>query len=233
MAGHGPLITVPNFATDEHVAIQARGDYITLSPKWQTLAEGNDGSFAADAPWVLNSDSVNFQSQGVAAQSVVVLSAPPGNFPGGGHLFAVDSVSGNSATLRRVGLGLNVGQPPAPAAGLTSVKFSIPTQQPQLDQATYRVKQRWAIDEMIFYRSSSWMYQGTEDAYRVLRDVVVFGVLLDAYEFENRAGDGDFERKMRRVRERLGEAEAQATVRWGPFGNSEAPTNIFSQKISR
>lgn len=232
--GHGPLWTSPLFCSDETVAVHIRGDYAMLAPKWQTLADGGDGTFSADAPWVLSSDSVNFQANGVAAQNVVVLSSPASAFPGGGHLFAVDSVSGNSVTLRRVGFPLNIGQPPG-ASGLSTVKFSVPSLGPQIDEATYRLKDRFALDEQIFYRSSAWIYQGTEDAYRCLRDACVFTVIADAYEAESRdqTDSGDFARKARVFAGRRDEALGRVQIRFGPTGASEQSTTFFSTKTSR
>ena len=46
MAGSGPIPTSPVYATDEHVYVRARGDYITLSTASERLAYGNDGVFA-------------------------------------------------------------------------------------------------------------------------------------------------------------------------------------------
>ena len=233
--GNGPLPTNPWYASDETISIHAMGDFATLCPQWQVLASGVDGVFAAGAPWVLTSASVNFQAQGVAAQNVVVLTAPKANFPGGGHLFAVDAVSGTSVTLRRVGQPLNFGQPPAPSGGLTAVAFSIPTLGPQIDESTYRLKDRFALDESIFYRSSGWVYQGVEDLYRVFRDATVFSVLADCYESQMRdqTENGDFARKARRYKQRLEEAIVRLQVRWGPYGSSQQPSTITGCKLSR
>lgn len=211
------------------------GDFATLCPQWQLLASGTDGSFAADAQWVLTSASCDFQAQGVAAQNVIILKAPRASFPGQSMLYAVDSVAGNSVTLRIIGQSLNVGQPPSPSAGMSGVAFSIPTLGPQIDEATYRLKQMFAIDEEIFYRSSDWLYQGAEDIYRVFRDATVFSVLADAYESQMRdqVENGDFARKAKRYKMRREEAIAQINARWGPLGNSAEPSNIFGCRITR
>ena len=233
--GNGPTPTSPLFTTDEQIAIHALGDFAVLCPGWQVLATAADGIFAAGAPWVLTSASANFQAQGVAAQNVVVLTTPTKNFPGFGHLFAVDSVSGNACTLRRVGQPLDVGQPPAPSAGLAGVTFSAPYFAPQIDETTYRLKQRFTIDEQVFYRSSDWVYQGAEDTLRVFRDAVVFSILADLYEAQMRgqAENGDFARKAKRYKFRLEESLAQIQVRWGAYGCSAEPTGLGSCRIAR
>jgi hypothetical protein len=233
--GSGPNWTYPLLGSDEYIAIHAMGDYMTLCPQSSVMAAAADGAFASGAPWVLTSATVDFQQQGVVPQCVVVLTLPRPNFPGGGHLLAVDSVAGNSCTLRRVGQPLGIGQPPAPSTGLSGVTFEIRTLKPQIDEASYRIKSRFTIDEQIPYRTSDWIYRGAEDPYRVLRDVVVFTVLADCYESQTRdqTENGDFARKAKRYRFRLEEALAQAQVRWGPFGNSSPPSSLMGCKLSR
>lgn len=233
--GNGPVWTAPQFVTDEMVAITAKGDFALLVPDWDRLAYASDGSISEDAPWVLNSGTVNFQTQGIVAQNVVVIDGPRGSFPGGTKLYAVDSVSGNSCTLRMVGQQLNAGQPPSLSGSVSGISFYVPTLGPTIDEAVYDLKRRYRIDEAIYWRSSVWMYQGAEDAYRVLRDAVVFRALLDAYEFNSRGGDetGDWIRKLRRVEARLNEIYAQIEVRWGPYGTSAAPTNALGCRLSR
>ena len=70
-------------------------------------------------------------------------------------LLAIDSVLGTSLTLRRLHKDLNVGQPPAPAAGLTNVTFTINTLDPQTEEASFDIKRRFGIDENIVDRTSS------------------------------------------------------------------------------
>jgi hypothetical protein len=73
------------YATDESIAIRASGDFTTLSPDWQKLAYGTDGTFAAGSPWVLSSASVNFAVAGVTTSHVVLLRKPNSAFKGGGR----------------------------------------------------------------------------------------------------------------------------------------------------
>src|SRR5580704_10785750 len=96
-----PAQSLPVYATDEDILVKASGDFMTLAPAWQCMAKGTDGFFNSGQPWVLNSTAVNFATNGVTANQVVCLSAPKSQYPGGGDLLAIDSVSGNTITLRR------------------------------------------------------------------------------------------------------------------------------------
>lgn len=233
--GNGPTPTIV-YISDEMIAVEAAADYVALTQKASLLAKGDDGYFAPNAQWVLNSASINFQGQGIKAQNVVSLSGPPVAFPGSGsYLYAVDSASGNSCTLRLLGGALNYGQPPAPAAGLSEVKFSIPSLFAQIDQACYRIKSRFAIDDAIFMRSSDWLYQGVEHTYREFRDALVFETVAGLYRANMRdpAQQGDWVSKERLYRRYADEAIGRVSARWGPFGSSEAPTGFFSMKLAR
>jgi len=75
----GLLETV--YATDEHVAIRARGDFVTLCPDWQTQAAGADGVIDVLTPWTLSSATVDFAGLGVQAGNVVLLTKPTSAFP--------------------------------------------------------------------------------------------------------------------------------------------------------
>jgi len=223
-----PEQTTPLYATDEDIAVRAGGDWFLLCPGWQQMAFGTDGSFTNGTPWVLNSTAVNFASNGVNPNQVVQLSAPKANFPGSGQLFAIDSVSGSSITLRRLHKDLNVGQPPSPTAGLTGVTFTINTLDPQIEEASFEIKRRFGIDENITYRQSSWVYD-----LRDLRMATVLTVLRDRYVQEARGDKGDFPRKINLIKTELEIVLDRVQVRWGPLGNSAEPTTLFSCKISR
>jgi len=192
------------------------------------MARGTDGAFANGIPWVLSSASVNFQTNGVQPNQVIALTGPKSQFPGGGDLLAVDSVSGSSITLRRPYKDLNVGMPPVPAAGLTSVTFSILTYDPQIASACFDIKRRFGIDENITFRDSSWIYDLQD-----LRMLTVLTVLYDRYTAELRSDRGDWQRKMGHIRNLRDEVLDRVQVRWGPYGNSSEPSTIFNCKISR
>ena len=153
---------------------------------------------------------------------------PKQYFPGSGQLFAIDSVSGSAVTLRRLHKDLNVGQPPAPAAGLSGVTFTINTLDPQIEEASFDIKRRFGIDENIVYRDSSWIYDQ-----RDLRMATVLTVLLARYTQEARTDKGDWARKISLIRTELEIVLDRVQVRWGPLGNSAEPTTLFSCKISR
>jgi hypothetical protein len=226
-----PPQTTPVYCSDEDILVHAGGDFALLCPAWQQMAAGNDGVFAAGAPWVLTSASVSFAANGVNPNQVVWLTAPKTQYPGGGHFLAIDSVSGNSITLRRPYQDLNIGQPPSPAAGLTGVTFAINTFDPQISEASYDLKQRYAIDDnpqIGIQRASSWIYD-----LQVLRVATVYSVLLERYTQETRTDRGDFEKKVVRFRQKLDDALARVQIRWGPFGNSAEPATLFSCKLSR
>jgi hypothetical protein len=223
-----PAQTVPVFATDEDIAVRAGGDFVLLCPQWQQMATASDGYFASGSPWILNSTAVDFAAHGVQPNQVIQLTAPKTSFPGSGALFAIDSVSGSSITLRRLHKDLNVGQPPAPAAGLTGVAFTINTLDPQIEEASFDLKRRFGIDENLAFRSSSWVYD-----LRDLRIATVLSVLLARYTQEARADKGDWARKLGLIRTELDVVLDRVQVRWGPQGNSAEPTSLFSCKISR
>jgi hypothetical protein len=192
------------------------------------MAKGTDGVFASGIPWVLTSATINFQSNGVNPNQVVALTGPKSQYPGGGDLLAIDSVSGNSITLRRPHKDLNVGMPPGPAAGLTGVAFTITTFDPQIEEASFDIKRRFGIDENITFRDSSWIYD-----LRDLRMLTVLTVLYDRYTAELRSDRGDWVRKLGHIRNLRDEITDRVQVRWGPYGNSAEPSTVFSCKITR
>jgi hypothetical protein len=223
-----PASTTPVYATDEDIAVRAGGDFITLCPAWQQMAAGADGAFLAGSPWVLTSTATNFAANGVTPNQVVYLTAPKSQYPGGGALLAIDSVAGSSLTLRRLHKDLGVGQPPAPLTGLVGVAFAVNTLDPQTEEASFDLKRRFGIDETIVDRQSTWVFD-----LRDLRMATVLSVLVARYTQEARGDKGDFPRKIGQLKSELGQVLDRVQVRWGPFGNSEEPTTIFSCKLSR
>lgn len=237
MAGNAPLNTSPVYIADEHLWVRARGDYITLATASEQLAFGTDGAFAPSAQWALTSATIDFQSQGVSPRNVVWLtgtSTPVKTaFPGGGRAFAVDTVVGNTITLRLPMNNPGVGQPPAPIAGLTGVIFTINTFAALIEDVSFDIKSRFGLDEAMTYRSSSWIYQGAEDLYRDLRAVVVLQVLKKAYAAELRSNKGDWFEKLKRIECEYDGILDRVQIRFGPVGNSSESTTVFSCKISR
>jgi hypothetical protein len=223
-----PSATTPLYASDEDIAVRAGGDFLALCPPWQISSAGTDGVFANGFPWVLTSASVNFATNGVRPNQVILLTKPPSNFPGAGHILAIDSVVGGAITLRRLHADLYVGQPPAPMTGLTGVSFSIPTLIPQIEEASFDLKRRYGINELIASRASAYVYD-----LRVLRMAAVLTVLLNRYTQECRTDRGDFARKIELIRSELGDVEAGLSVRWGASGAAAAPSSLFGARISR
>lgn len=221
----GFLSTV--YATDEHVAIRARGDFVTLCPDWQTTASGADGVIDALAPWTLTSASVDFAAQGVQAGNVILLSRPAATFPGGGQLFAVDAVDAGTLTLRRIGQPTGVGQPPAPA-GVADVVFKIPTMAAQIEEASFQLNAKWSIDENLARRAPSLVYD-----LRVLRRACVLHVLYDAYSSEIRGKDGDFPVKLQQIANELREVNGLIQIRWGSNGEQAPSTTLFGGRLVR
>lgn len=234
MVGNGPLNTSPIVASDEMFWVRARGDYASLANSSEQLAAGADGVISSGTPWQLTSATIDFEAQGVQAQNVVLLTngTPRGSFPGSGRYFAVDSASSTTLTLRVIGKPLNVGQPPA-IAGATGVTFVVNTFQTLLEDASWDLKQRFSLDEAIPFRASQWMYAGVEDPLRDLRAACVLQALLKAYQAEARTEKGDWAMKISRVSREYQEVLDRVQIRWGPWGNSQEPTSLFSLRISR
>ncbi len=232
--GNGPIATSPVYASDEDVFVRCTGDFAIIAPVSQQLAAGIDGYFDPADQWRINSATNDFQSQGVQAQNIIMLQGPSQAFKGSGIFMAVDAVAGNSMVLRRPNAALNIGMPPAPVAGLTGVTFSVQTLYPQIEEASYQLKQtKFMIDEAIASRASSWIYQGAEDPYRILRRLCVLRVLIDRYTIETREERGDFELKRKTFGIEHRDLLAQVQVKWGPQGTSAEATDIFSCKVSR
>jgi hypothetical protein len=226
MAASVQLTTV--YATDENIAIRAGGDFAPLCPTWQKLAAGSDGSFAAGSPWVLYSPTVDFEAAGVQAQHVALLRKPTTAFRGSGEFLAVDGAAANTITLRRLGAAPGQGQPPAPAAGLQGVDFFIATFDPQIEEASFDLNRRLAIDPLVAGRTPADLYD-----LRDLRQACVLTVLSQRYAAETRGPQGDFALKLAEARQELGEVLARLQLRWGSSGSDNQSTNWFSTRIAR
>lgn len=222
-----PLAVIP-FVTDESIAVRAVGDYIDLCPEWQKLAVGTDGLFAPGSPWVLTSASTNFVTCGVGPNNIIALTGPKPFYTSTGELFAVESVSGNTATLRRINQPAGSGLPPAPASGLNGVAFKCKTFGPQIDAAAFDIKQRFGVDDNQSYRGSSWIYNP-----RVFEQPIILTVLVRTYGASNRSNDGDWAMKLALYRTELEEVLDRVSVRWGPLGNSGSPVTRMSCRITR
>jgi hypothetical protein len=219
------------YCTDEDIVAIAGDDFQVLAGRWFKFAGGSDGVFAPGAPWVLNSASNDFSTQGVLPNMVVQLLKAVGNtgaFPGSGDLLAVESVATHYLTLRRVGEALGVGLPPAPAAGLTGVTFLITSLRRQIEDTAYVLDQQFQVDPNIVNRTPGDLYDQ-----RIFRRLTVYQVMLRRYESASRAAKGDFDDKIQYYREAYERDLDAATVRWGPQGQGQPADTRFSTRIVR
>lgn len=230
------------WCSDEDISIRCGSDYAALIPESQMLAEGSDGVFSSDDPWTLASVSNDFAAQlpalwtmaSVSDSGALSLSSSRAGFicwlrkpfPGDGRLLATATTSSAGLTLRRLGMGSNSGQAPAPAAGLQGVRFQVASFYPQIEEATYRINCRWGIDPSLPGRMPSDLGD-----VRPLRRLCVAYVLLDRYTDESR-GEGDYAAKVEMLRREIDELEGQLQLRWGTQPSSRR-TNWFSTRIVR
>ncbi len=201
------------YATDESIAIRARGDFAVLCPEWQKLAYGTDGVVSSGSPWVLTSTAVNFATCGVTANHVLQI-RKSGSVRGTGDILAVESVSGTSVTLRRIGQVAGVGQPPIVA---TSIEFVIATLDPQIEEASFALDRRFGIDPLIAGKRPADLYD-----VRDLREACILTVLHEGYVSEARSKDGDFWGKAMTTKEALDEVIGRLQLRWSSNNTRKA-----------
>ncbi len=221
------------YATDEDLAIRASPDFSLLCPADQTLAHGTDGVFGASDRWTLTSATVDFAAQGLTPGQVVQLLGPTANFKPPGECLVIDSVSAVGVRLRRKGFPSGVGQPPAPAGGLTGVEFLVVSYEPQLSRASYDLAQRFGIDESLNGRRSADLYDP-----RQLREMTVLTVLHRQYlALSREAGSQEdvLSAKARRLKEELDEVLARAVLHWASDATTGdfTATTRFSAQIAR
>jgi hypothetical protein len=211
--GAGPLAQV--YCTDEDIAARALDDFPVLVPSWQVQALSADGVFDPGYPWLLRSASVDFLMAKVHARQVVHLTKPPAQFRGEGTLLAVEGVStdGSSVQLRRIGKAPGLGQPPAPAAGLTGVEFAIRTFDTQIDKASYDANKIFNIGQ-----GDPGLTSGNLAEPRELEQWTVLTVLGRAYAARLKERREDFGIKLQEIRAELAELKGRISVRWGPRG---------------
>jgi len=230
MSSEAQLASV--YASDEDVCIRAYADFATLVPKDQVLASGNDGVFDPSDLWTLTSASSDFTAQGLAVGHVVQITGPAPDFKAAGSLFAVGVVATNALTLRRLGKGDGIGLPPCSSGGLNGVTFAVRTFDPQIEDASFEINQKFGIDP-------SWatMAPDAVDNLRVLRQATVLTVLARAYATSSHAKNGDFDVKAITSKQALSDALATVEIRWtkslGVGASLPPPTSRFSTRIGR
>lgn len=229
------------YCTDEALAVRAGGDFLRLVPRDQDRASGTDGYFETATPWVLRSTAVPFATYGVEAGNVVALwGAAPARgsssaaFTRFGEkdsptLFAVDSVSGSTLSLRRKGEASGIGQPPGTADGITAVEFRVITLAPQIEDASYEINQRYAIDPALTARTPGDLYDARE-----LRSATVLTVLWKACLAASRQPDDEWAKKALCHKVELDEVLARLSVHWAETtARYQRPTTRFGTRLSR
>jgi hypothetical protein len=216
------------FCSDEDVALRAGTDYPILVPPWQLMAQGTDGVFGANFPWILSSASVNFAAQGVHARQVVHLTGA--SFGSQGQLLAVDGVStdGTALNLRRLGRAPGQGQPPVPVAGLSSVAFKVVTFDPQIDMATYDVMKIANLDGY----DLGLIGQTVPEPREVLMIAVLF-VLRRAYAIKLKKDESDLALKLREIDREIEELRGRLVVHFGALGQGAQPSTAFMARVRR
>jgi hypothetical protein len=216
----------PLYCTDEDVFLRAPQDWQHLVPQDQVLAGGSDGVIAAGSPWVLTSASCDFQSRGVGANRVVMLTGPASAFKAPAFM-AVNAVGPNALSMRLAGFATLMGQPAAPL-GLTGIAFKILTVEPWIDGAVYDANKFFGIDSLSYDRAPSKLYDQRE-----LLQFTVLTVLRRIYISAAKTKEGDYNLKLALVTAELEDLTARLTVRWGARGNSQPATSVFGARMRR
>lgn len=133
------------FTDDEKVAERAVADYPLIAPVSGNVASGTDGVLSSSSRWELTSASTDFGVQDVERAHVAVLTRVlQTDRPQ--DILAVESASGNTVTLRRVGKDAGKGQPPGPVTGsYTGVDFKILSCEAQIRNWTRIIRERLRI----------------------------------------------------------------------------------------
>lgn len=214
------------YCNDEELFVIGGADWATVVPGSNRMAAGVDGVFAAGSPWVLTSASNDFVGQKVTAGMVVELrGAKVAQAP---QYLAVETVATNALTLRRPGAALGEGLGPGTAAGLTGVEFLIKTLKPQIETAAFHLNERFSVDPRLPRRTPGDIYDQ-----RIFRRLTALFVLYNQYANLNRAKAGDFADKVDWYRAEYEAELASATLRWGPRGDDQPPTNRFGTRLVR
>lgn len=216
------------FCDDEDIAIKAGGDFILLVPRWQRLAYGTDGAFAAQS-WRMTSASATFTGD-VGNGNVIWLTKPAYFSNGGGEIMAVSSVVNDTTiVVRRLGLTDGRGVPPGGTSAQTGVEYAVPTLIPQIYEATRELERRLGIDANTVGR--------TVDDVRDLHDLqlaTVLTVLIDRISTSLQSdAQSIWNNKLRNYSAELDDVLARLRVRWGPVGSIEPEESPFTMRFGR
>lgn len=161
------------YCTDERIAVRAFGDFPRLCPRTQRLAFATNGAFSGSDRWTLTSAGAEFEARGISKGHILQLTQPEFLFGGGAGLIAVESATGDTATLRRIGMEAGQGAPPSPADGLGAVTFACDTLGPQIERASRELDRLYGV-------AAKWGLLSAADQQQV-SDACVLYVLADQY----------------------------------------------------
>jgi hypothetical protein len=224
-----PTNLTPAFCTDEDIAARFRSDYPLLCDR-ENLAAGTDGAFSAGS-WTMTSPSNTFDTQGVARGNVLRLIGPAQTFGSAGLLFAVDSALGSTVTARRINMGVGNGLPPAQAAPISGVTFTVPTLSALIELASYDIEKRFGINDLISGRTTANLFDPRE-----VRDVCVLTVVSRRYfDLARQADKGSdlYYAKAATTKQELTDLLDRVTVHWAGVPLPMAETSRFGTRIER
>lgn len=215
------------YCDDEDIAIKAGGDFMLLAPRWQRLAYGIDGAFAAQS-FAMTSQTATFTDD--VADGNVIWLTKPADYYRGGEIFAISSVDDdNTITLRRLGTPDGVGLPPGGLAARAGVEFSVPTMMPQIIEATLELSRRLGIDANTIGRTP----QDVRDLHDLqLATVLMVLVAQTAVMFQSDS-KGGWSLKNQNHSAELESVLSRLRVRWGPSGSDDAETSAVTMRIGR
>jgi hypothetical protein len=224
----GPLTYV--YANDEDIAVRAGGDFILLSPRWQKLAYGTDGTIPGINSWQLTSLSATFDAAGVGPGNVVLLTQPKTRFRGSGELFGVSTLlDPTDLLLRRIG-PTSPGLPPGTfGTDLPGVEYTILTLLPQIEQASYWINQTYNILPGVPGREPETAYD-----LRDIRDLTVLTVIVRRLVAEVQdTPNAAWNVKLLHYQAELSAVQSRVQIRWVAPGEVPPPSTWFSTRIGR
>lgn len=213
------------FCQAEDIAERITQDLALILPPSQILAEGTDG-IIAPGEWVLSSATAAFETYGVPVGSLAILQSP-GSSQSTSKVFVVSNVEGSTITLRRVGLGSGIGQPPGGAAGMSGVIFSIHYLDPQINDTTTYLSMIFGIDDNIPGRRYVDIYN-LNDVIEIAISRIVSMLYLNA--MMNSSNDL-FKEKHAMHKAQYTDLKSAVRIRFGPTGSDN--TSLFNQKLTR
>lgn len=170
------------YCTDCDVA-EETPDFRALCPPDDIDAYGTDGVIFPVNPWVLISESVDFESNKVVPGKVIYLRQDPYYGTDPGEAFAVHRVlptDPHALELRRKSKATpGDGEPPGDrVATITGIEFDILTLQGMIEKASNEIDDRYNISGYLAARPGAVL---TDQDLRILSDLTVYTVLERRY----------------------------------------------------